>query len=253
MQPPAGLMTLTALALFAASVAGCSFISVATPTPVASPCVPQLRAEYHATATSDRAVTADEMASARTIIEHRLNDTGATGVAVRVEGNDRLVVQLAATTDPAFISDVRRLIAQPGRLEFIPVPAGRIDVEAGQTIPPDLLTDPGPLFGGEELSEVQSTLDQANRPAIEFQLKPGAAQVFANYTATHVGEQFAIVLDGVVQAAPSISSPITEGDGIISGDFTKTDVAELVSILMNGALPVQLHEVAFGPAANCAA
>ena len=42
---------------------------------------------------------------------------------------------------------------------------------------------------------------------------PAAARLFADYTTNHVGEFFAIVLDGTVLAPPSINAPVTGGSG----------------------------------------
>lgn len=36
-----------------------------------------------------------------------------------------------------------------------------------------------------------------------------------------------------------------------TGDFSQTDVAELISILKNGALPLEIQEVAFAPGPTC--
>lgn len=50
--------------------------------------------------------------------------------------------------------------------------------------------------------------------------------------------QFAVVLDGVVQSAPRIQTAITNGQAQISGNFTNESAAELANILKFGALPL---------------
>jgi len=50
--------------------------------------------------------------------------------------------------------------------------------------------------------------------------------------------QFAIVLDGTVVSAPSINSPITDGNAEISGSFTQESATTLANQLEFGALPI---------------
>ncbi len=52
--------------------------------------------------------------------------------------------------------------------------------------------------------------------------------------------QFAIVLDGVVQSAPYFSSQIIGGQAQITGSFTAQEAQDLAQILKYGALPVTL-------------
>ena len=69
--------------------------------------------------------------------------------------------------------------------------------------------------------------------------------MFADYTSKSIGQFFAIVLDGVVITAPNIQSPITGGEGVISGGgdgFTSVEVNRLVTILTYGPLPFPLKE-----------
>lgn len=54
--------------------------------------------------------------------------------------------------------------------------------------------------------------------------------------------QLAIVLDSVVQSAPSINSPSFQADQIsISGSFTESEAKDLALVLRYGALPVELE------------
>lgn len=56
----------------------------------------------------------------------------------------------------------------------------------------------------------------------------------------YVGKQVAIVLDGVVQSAPTINAGITGQDVTISGNFTSKQAHNLALVLRYGSLPVQL-------------
>ncbi len=60
---------------------------------------------------------------------------------------------------------------------------------------------------------------------------------FTTLTEQTVGKQVAVVLDGVVQSAPTIRTAI-QSDAQISGSFTQTSAQELANVLKYGALPL---------------
>jgi preprotein translocase subunit SecD len=59
-------------------------------------------------------------------------------------------------------------------------------------------------------------------------------------TGQRVGLPMAVVLDGVVLAAPIIREPILGGSGQISGGFTIESANNLAILLRSGALPAPL-------------
>lgn len=56
-------------------------------------------------------------------------------------------------------------------------------------------------------------------------------------TEKHVGHQLAIVLDGVVQFAPTVESRIPDGGAVVSGDYTEAQARALAAVLRGGPLP----------------
>ncbi len=82
---------------------------------------------------------------------------------------------------------------------------------------------------------------------IAFELSDAGAKVFADFTTTHADYDkapyyyLAIVLDKEVISCPHIKSPIPEGKGEISGNFTLEEVNQLAIQLRYGALPVPLR------------
>src|SRR5664279_1676594 len=60
-----------------------------------------------------------------------------------------------------------------------------------------------------------------------------AAGIFGRITKDNVGHRLAIVLDGELQSAPVINSPIENGSGIIEGDFTDQEAFALANVLQN--------------------
>lgn len=68
----------------------------------------------------------------------------------------------------------------------------------------------------------------------------GAAQCFSR-TAICPSGRMAIVLDGVVQSAPSVNQPSFSGGVDITGAFTESEARDLARVLKSGALPVRLE------------
>jgi protein-export membrane protein SecD len=76
---------------------------------------------------------------------------------------------------------------------------------------------------------------------IAFEMQSEAAQRFAEYTSSHIGQFLTIVLDGVVISSPRIQSAIPDGAGQITGNFTFQEARSLAIQLQYGALPVPLE------------
>ena len=88
--------------------------------------------------------------------------------------------------------------------------------------------------------QVNSTSGQYE---VSFEMKSDAAKIFSDYTTTHVGQVLAIVLDKKVISAPTINSAITDGKGVIQGNFTAQSANDLALQLRYGSLPIPLKVV----------
>jgi protein-export membrane protein SecD len=197
-----------------------------------------LRVEYQAIPVDGVSPGPGDMSVIKDIVERRVNQTGVSEPIVLTQGADRVVVELPGVTDP---ESVRRLVGQTGRLDFVPL--GQQQVQDGQTL--DLEANP-PLFSGDQVQSATVGTDENGRPAVDFVLKGDGAKLFGDYTATHVGEFFAITLDKVVISAPTIRSPIPDGRGQITGGvagFPIKEAQNLVTVLKFGSLPFPIQEL----------
>ena len=209
-----------------------------------------LRVEYQAVGVDGKTPTSGDMETIKTIIENRVNSTGVSEPLVQTVGGDRVVVELPGINNP---DEVRRLLGQTGRLDFVPLPKeqygtasapGPLSASQGQPLP----SVEKPLFSGDQVASANASTDQTNGRVVAFTLKPTGSTLFGDYTSQHVGEFFAIVLDGTVVSAPSINSAITGGSGIItggSGGFTAAEVNSLVTVLRYGSLPFPIKEIQY--------
>jgi preprotein translocase subunit SecD len=75
--------------------------------------------------------------------------------------------------------------------------------------------------------------------AIDVSLNEPGAQILADTTAKHIGDQIAIVVDHVVLSAPVIASAIDVGELGITGDFTEASAKKLAKEIKQTSMSVR--------------
>lgn len=101
------------------------------------------------------------------------------------------------------------------------------------------------VMTGSALKTVNVTKDQLGKYQVAFELQsgPDGADLFRTYTSAHVGKILAIVLDKKIISAPRIENAITDGKGVINGNFTYETANQLAVQLRYGSLPIPLKVV----------
>jgi protein-export SecD/SecF family membrane protein len=198
-----------------------------------------LRVEYQAKQVGDKVPRPEDLEVIREIIERRVNATGVSEPVITTQGTDRVVVELPGVSDP---NAVRELVGQTGRLDFVPL--GSTPKNVDDIIDPKQFP---PLFSGEQLETAAIGQDPTRGRVVTFVLKSEGAQKFADYTAAHIGEYFAIVLDSRVISAPVIQSAISGGHVQIEsggiGGYPLKEAQNLVTVLQFGSLPFPIEEL----------
>ncbi len=197
----------------------------------------------------DAEISSDQMEVARSVIENRTNALGVSENVVQIAGDRRIVGEFPGLEDT---EGVIAVIQQTGLLEFVdmgatPLPAGTI-IETDYGLSQDAAdTEEATVYHtvmtGAVLDDVGVSQDQVGQFQIAFALKDEGTDVFAEYTATHIGQYLAIVLDKEIISAPRIQSAITEGSGVITGQFDYESANALVVQLRYGSLPIPLKIV----------
>jgi protein-export SecD/SecF family membrane protein len=197
-----------------------------------------LRVEYQALPAGGKSPDAAALGVIRDIIERRVNGTGVAEPVVTTQGTDRVVVELPGVADP---EAVRRLVGTTGRLDFVPIPNNATPPAEGTKI------EYPPLFSGDQVESATIGADQTGQRTVNFVLKANGQKLFADHTASHVGQYFAITLDGVVISAPRINEAIPNGQVQISagglGGFSLQEATNLVTVLKYGSLPFPIVEL----------
>jgi preprotein translocase subunit SecD len=192
------------------------------------------------------------------IIRRRVDEAGTREPTILRQGTDRILIEVPGLGSAQELKDI---IGTTAKLTFNQVYSLASSADdptgPGQTILPDAsdegvfyVIDETPVVSGEDLTDAQPDFDQNNRPAVNFRFGPSGARAFGDYTAAHIGEPFAIVLDDEVISAPTIQSHIAGGSGIITGNFSLEESTNLAVLLRAGALPAKmvfLEEKTVGP------
>jgi len=197
-------------------------------------------------------------------IERRVNELGvAEPIVARQGGRDQILVQLPGVSD---VARAKEIIKSTSLLELTLVEAGpastreQLLTATGGMVPSDAEILPGvasaaagqtppgvvyyllkktPVVSGRDLRNARPSLDENNRPAVQFYLKSDGATRFGQFTGANIGRNLAIVLDERVVTAPVIEGRISD-EGRISGNFAQQEAADLALTLRSGALPASL-------------
>ncbi|HAG23102.1 MAG TPA: protein translocase subunit SecD, partial [Synergistaceae bacterium] len=94
---------------------------------------------------------------------------------------------------------------------------------------------------GKSLKDAKTSFDNLGRPVVTIEFDAEGAEKFDQATASNIGRQIAIVLDGKVISAPVVQERISGGNAQISGRFSTAEAQRLAIMLRAGALPVPVE------------
>jgi preprotein translocase subunit SecD len=93
----------------------------------------------------------------------------------------------------------------------------------------ELLTLGEPMMVVEELDGAEIKADETTAQwMLILDLNEEDARTFGDWTANHTGERLAMVIDGEVVIAPEIQSAITGGQIQITGQYTQSQIRDLL-------------------------
>ncbi|MFN8631783.1 MAG: hypothetical protein U0838_16145 [Chloroflexota bacterium] len=220
---------------FRGNIAGPSPVAPATPIP--SPEALWIRLTFAYADAATPGATAD-----RTSAEVAAMRLGMAGIEYSLQLNP---TGFSVAVPEARVAEAQSLM-QTGRLDFAPL--GSEGAAAGDVL--DLVKHPA-LFGNDGLASAAIGSDQTGLPTLDLTLTPAAATDFAAYTAGHVGEFFAIALDGSVLSAPVIQSSIPNGKVQITGEgssgFDPALANRLIVVVASGPMPRALVQLSAEP------
>lgn len=190
----------------------------------------------------------------RDTIERRVNSFGVSEPLVQVQGSDQIVVELPGIDD---VNKAIELIGQTPLLEFKTqaanpqTPQATVD-ENGQVVIDQEAALAAQFestgLSGKQLERATADIQQGSaslggQVVVRLQFDEEGTKLFADLTTANQGKQIAIFLDGEVLSAPTVQNAITDGQAVISGNFTADTAKDLATRLNSGALPVPIELV----------
>ncbi|MEJ2288766.1 MAG: protein translocase subunit SecD [Deinococcales bacterium] len=185
--------------------------------------------------------SSQDLATARNVIENRVNQFGVSEPLITTSGKNRIVVELPGLT----AKDQKRalsLIGQQAKLYFLLVKPEAQNKTVSQMTLDDLEK---PAFTGEIISTARAGFQQlgggaTGGPAVFFNIKAKDASKFGDFTGGNVGRRMAIVLDNKIITAPTLQSRISDS-GQITGIQSIDEASNIALVLRSGSLPISLH------------
>ena len=96
---------------------------------------------------------------------------------------------------------------------------------------------------GDVVTDAKDDYDQHGKPSVSMSMNSDGARRWAQLTKQNIGRSIAIVLDNYVYSAPNVSTEITGGNSIITGNFTPEQSKDLANVLKSGKMPAPAHIV----------
>ncbi len=201
-----------------------------------------------------REITKSMVDQAVGVIRKRIDKFGLSEPIITPQGTDRIMVQIPGM-DSGRILEAREQLQKVAKLEFAlvhPQNDGLVrQIEAGSEIVPPgyklieykdkrddkdfsekLLIHKAADLSGQDVTKAFPTFDQQGW-GVSLQFNSIGAKKFDQLANEHFQERFAIVLDGVVQSAPSINARFFGGHASITGNFSEAQARNLSSVLEN--------------------
>ena len=178
----------------------------------------------------------EDMEAAKSVIENRINGLGVAEPEVRLEGSNRISVELPGVEDA---DEAVRVIGTTAKLQFVRYDNGEVILEGSDLKRASAGVNEEALYADEKF-------------LVSLEFNSEGTKKFANATndlinkygkekETRADRVIAILLDGQIISAPSVNEPIVDGKAQISGGFmTYEEVQSLATMLRGGALPVDL-------------
>ena len=162
-----------------------------------------------------------KMESTVSILTSRLTRQGFTEATVTRQGSDRIRVEIPNVSDP---NQILTIIGTPAQLYFVD-------------------EDGNNLMEGSMVKNAQAAQDQDGKPCIAFELTDEGAKIFAEATAANLGKTISITLDGETISRATVKTVIAGGKGEITGNFTADEAKNLATLILSGALPLNLTQL----------
>ncbi|MBR3993643.1 MAG: hypothetical protein IKI92_07275 [Anaerotignum sp.] len=168
-------------------------------------------------------VTDEEMTAAISLLQGRLDWNGWTEAEVAREGDKRIRVQIPGVENA---EEAIQQIGQTAQLSFMDG-SGNV-----------LLTGDMVKMAEKQVGAVSE--HSPSMPYVAIAFNEEGTKRFAEATQNNLNKIIYIVMDEEVISAPVVQTAITNGQAVITGQFTAEEAAELAALIRAGSLPFDL-------------
>ncbi len=164
-------------------------------------------------------VTKEKIEAAKKVIENRINKLGVSEPVVQIDGQNRIVVEIADVQDT---EKAQEIIGKTAALTFKD-PDGNV------------------VLNGKDIARAGVASSQQNGGyLVTLKLQGEGPKKFEEATKKWVGQTISIMLDEEVISAPRVESEIVGDEAVITGNFSVEEAQTLSDLINGGALPVKL-------------
>jgi len=181
-------------------------------------------------------VTKESLTRTAMSLEERANRNGVAEPEVTTEGKNRIRLKIAVSTgetakerDDA-IQKIRDLMKRPAELQF----RSSVGCADGSYCNVEL--------NGSDFKEGAAKVEMGELNSYMVRIEVKEKSKLADSSSKLVGKQLAIFLDDVLQSAPVVQQPLTDGTAVITGQDSRQEAQDLADIINLGALPLKLTE-----------
>jgi len=188
--------------------------------------------------------TPEEMNSAKTLIQGRLDRNGYTEAEAAIEGENRIRVDIPGVDNA---ETAKTQIGATAQLYFAEITTDdeymfALQDENGEEIRFNVLLT-GDYVANAYRQVYQESQNSIGQQAVSLEFTQEGAELFETATARNIGKPLYIFMDGEVLSAATVNSVISGGNAVITGDFTAAYADELSSRIRAGSLPFGLNVV----------
>ena len=151
-------------------------------------------------------------------LEALLSSKGYTEATVTRQDNNKLRVEVPSVEDT---ESLMALLGEPAELEFRD--------EEGNVL----------IEGGKHLEDASAVLYDASY-AISLKFNSEGTEAFATATSNNVGKTIAIYINGEEVMAPTVNAAITDGNAVITVNYTQQQASDMAIKLKAGTFAVKL-------------
>ncbi|WP_304507735.1 protein translocase subunit SecD [Anaerotignum sp.] len=171
-------------------------------------------------------VTDQEMSAAISLLQGRLDWNGWTEAEAAQEGTKRIRVQIPGVDDA---EKAIQEIGQTAQLMFA-------DEDGKVLLTGDMVKDATKQVGA-------TSKNGPSVPYVSLEFNDEGKARFAEATKENIGKKIMIVMDNEVISAPTVQTAITDGNAMITGQFTGEGAENLASLIRAGSLPFNLEVI----------